>query len=236
VTLAIASWHKIGDEPGPEAWGSWYYVPEATFVEQLQQCAARGWTVVGIDEVRAAIDNGSEAPDRALLLTFDDAYRSFRTTALPWLRRFGYPAVVFAPTDHVGATNIWDHDDEPPEALADWDDLLDLQAQGVSVQSHGASHRAFSDLSPQERADELRRSREALEDKLGQAVDMIAYPYGDDAGLPDDLRMALLDTGYRAGCLYGGGPNATPVADPFRLSRLALGPDSDIAALLAPPT
>jgi len=138
VTLAIASWHKVGEEPGPEPWGSWYYVPEATFVEQLQAFTAQGWTVVGIDEVRTALDSPGQLADRALLLTFDDAYRSFRTTALPWLRRFGYPAVVFATTNHVGATNVWDHGDEPTEAIADWDDLLDLQSQGVAVQSHSA--------------------------------------------------------------------------------------------------
>lgn len=233
MRLAIASWHKIGEEPGPEIWGSWYYVPEAIFVEQLNAFAAHGWTVIGIDELRVALGDPNDLPDRALLLTFDDAYRSFRTTALPVLRRFGYPAVVFAPTNHVGGTNVWDRDEEPTEAIADWDDLLDLQSQGVAIQSHGASHRAFSGLSPPERADELHRSREALEDKLGQPVDVIAYPYGDDAGMPDDLRRALTDAGYRAGCVYGGGPNAVPLADPFRLSRLAVGPDSDIAALLA---
>ncbi len=34
-------------------------------------------------------------PSRALLITFDDGYRSFVESALPVLRRFGLPSVLF---------------------------------------------------------------------------------------------------------------------------------------------
>jgi hypothetical protein len=32
--------------------------------------------------------------------------------------------------------------------------------------------------------------------------------------------------------LYGGGPNRLPAADPYRLTRLAVGPDTDLQAEL----
>jgi peptidoglycan/xylan/chitin deacetylase (PgdA/CDA1 family) len=235
VTLAIVSYHKIGAEPPPGDWESWYYVAEDLFMQQLEQFASAGWTFIGIDILRAGLDDPSALPGRALLLTFDDGYRSFSTTALPCLERLGHPCVLFVPTNHIGGTNVWDRDEEPDEALCGWHDLLDLQEAGVAIQSHGASHRSMVDLSPAERYEELRRSRSCLEDRLGAAVDVIAYPYGDDAGMPSSLRAALAEAGYRAGCLYGGGPNLVPLPDRYRLSRLALGPDSDLAAMLAEP-
>ena len=44
--------------------------------------------------------------------------------------------------------------------------------------------------------------------------------------------QALERAGYRAACLYKGGPNPVPMVDPFRLSRLAVGPDTDLQVAL----
>ncbi len=38
----------------------------------------------------------------------------------------------------------------------------------------------------------------------------------------------LKRVGYRAACLYGGGPTRLPAADHYRLARLAVGPDTDL--------
>ena len=164
--------------------------------------------------------------DRTAMLTFDDGYRSMRTIALPWLLRFGYPGVLFVPTDFIGERNTFDAA-EPEEALCDWDDLVELERRGVSVQSHGASHRPLSELIPAEQEEELRRSKTTLEAGLGKRVEVFSYPYGDDgvSSYPygDDgassrvlrkVREMLRRAGYRAACLYGGGPTRLPATDP----------------------
>jgi peptidoglycan/xylan/chitin deacetylase (PgdA/CDA1 family) len=163
-------------------------------------------------------------PERAALITFDDGYRSVLEVALPSLERFGYPAVLFVPTDFVGGTNLFDAESEPEEPLCDWDDLRELKRRGVAVESHGASHRTFSELTPSERAAELDRSKAALEAELGRAVQLFAYPYGDDGGAAPQVR----DAGYRAAFGYGGGPISLPPEDAYRLERLAMGPDTDL--------
>jgi peptidoglycan/xylan/chitin deacetylase (PgdA/CDA1 family) len=171
-------------------------------------------------------------PRRAALLTFDDGYRSNLTVAVPWLRRFGYPAVMFVPTDFIGGSNSFDAGVEPEEAICTWDDLRELERAGVAVQSHGCSHRAFSGLSPAEREAELVRSRAALEDGLGRPVEVFCFPYGDDGQEQGETAAILRRAGYRAACLYGGGPNRVPLADAYRLTRLAMGPDTDLGAAL----
>ncbi len=242
-TLAILGFHKIG-EPPPDGWETWFYIPEETFVEQLSYLREDGWQVIDLATFLEGLAAPNSLPGRVALLTFDDGYRSMRTVALPWLLRFGYPAVLFVPTDFIGARNTFDAA-EPEEALCGWDDLVELDRQGISVQSHGASHQAFSDLAPAEQEGELRRSKAALEAGLGKRVEVFSYPYGDDgvSSYPygDDVASSqvlrrvqetLKRAGYRAACLYGGGPIGLPATDPYRLTRLAVGPDTDLQAEL----
>jgi peptidoglycan/xylan/chitin deacetylase (PgdA/CDA1 family) len=240
--LTILSFHKIG-EPSASSWGitSWFYIPEATFAGYLSYLHEEGWQVIDLAAFLRGLVAPNSLPERAVLLTFDDGYRSMLTVVLPWLLRFGYPAVLFVPSDFVGGSNTFDANIEPEEAICDWDELRELERQGVSVQSHGASHRAFSYLALAEQEEELRRSKSTLEAGLGKTAEVFSYPYGDDgvSSYPygDDgassqvlrrVRETLKRAGYRAACLYGGGPTSLPAADPYRLTRLAVGPDTDL--------
>jgi peptidoglycan/xylan/chitin deacetylase (PgdA/CDA1 family) len=225
-TLAILGFHKIG-EPPPDGWETWFYIPEATFGGYLNYLHENGWQVIDLTAFLKGLAEPNSLPERAVLLTFDDGYRSMREVALPWLLRFGYPAVLFVPTDFIGGCN-WFDDAEPEEALCDWDDLRELERCGVSVQSHSASHRWFSQLGLTEQEEELIRSKAALEAGLNKPVDVFSYPYGDVGANPQMIGRALKQFGYQAACLYGGPPNPLPVTDPYRLTRLAMGPDADL--------
>jgi peptidoglycan/xylan/chitin deacetylase (PgdA/CDA1 family) len=227
--IAILSYHKVGPPP-PGGWETWFYIPEAVFAEQLAALRDGGWQPVDLTTFVQGLTEPEGLPELTVLITFDDGQRSVREIALPVLERFGYPAVLFMPTGFVGRTNTFDS--EPDEPLCDWDDLRELLRRGVAVQSHGESHRTFSELSSAEREFEVERSKAALEAELEQAVELFAYPYGDDAGLPPELREALVRTGYRAAFSYGGGPFSAPAADPYRLERVAMGPDTDLAQAL----
>jgi peptidoglycan/xylan/chitin deacetylase (PgdA/CDA1 family) len=231
-SLAVLAYHKVGP-PGPEAWETWYYVPEQVFADQIATLSACGWDVIDIGALRGALAGSSRLPDRAALVTFDDGYRSVHEYALPVLQRQSCPALLFVPTDFVGRTNEFDSDVEPPEPMCSWGELGELDRSGVAVQSHGKTHRAFSDISPAERRREVAESRAALEARLGGPVDVFAYPYGDDAGGAGDVRAALAESGYRAAFGYGGGPFELGRADPYRLARIAMGPDTDLRAELS---
>ena len=103
---------------------------------------------------------------------------------------------------------------------------------GISIQSHGATHRRSSTLDGAEQQCELRDSKAALEAHFREAVTLISFPYGDDGANPQALRKELEQAGYRAACLYRGGPISFPPTNPYRLPRLAMGPDTDLEAAL----
>src|SRR3712207_6326967 len=133
---------------------------------------------------------------------------------------------------YIGGFNGFDAGHEPEEPICDWDDLRELERSGVSIQSHGASHRSFSKLGLREQEKELARSKITLEAGLEKPVEVFAYPYGDGGTGPQSTGRALERAGYRAACLYKGGPNPLPIAEPYRLTRLAIGPDTDLRVAL----
>jgi peptidoglycan/xylan/chitin deacetylase (PgdA/CDA1 family) len=225
--IAILGYHKVGAPP-PDGWATWFYVPEDVFAAQLTALRDGGWQPVDCGAFLHGLAEPGTLPEQAALITFDDGYRSVLEVAVPWLERFGYPAVLFVPTDFVGRTNLFDLDNEPEEPLCDWDDLRELVRRRVVVESHGASHRTFSELTRSERAAELERSKAALEAELDRPVQLFSYPYGDDAGAAPQVR----DAGYRAAFGYGGRTIPLPAEDAYRLERLAMGPDTDLRTAL----
>lgn len=74
---------------------------------------ARHYRVVSLDDVLEALDSRKPLPERAVLITFDDAYFDFAQIAWPILKSLQLPATVFVPTAYPGA----------PERLFWWDRL-----------------------------------------------------------------------------------------------------------------
>jgi peptidoglycan/xylan/chitin deacetylase (PgdA/CDA1 family) len=69
----------------------------ATFARQMRHLA-RNYRVVSAEEVLGAVHDRHPLPPRAVLITFDDAYRDFGEIAWPILRRYGLSATLFVPT------------------------------------------------------------------------------------------------------------------------------------------
>jgi peptidoglycan/xylan/chitin deacetylase (PgdA/CDA1 family) len=229
MTLAVLAYHQIG-EPAPGGWQTWYYVSEETLLAHFAYLRDREWEVIDAATLLRSLDDPAVLPERAALLTFDDGYRSMVTSALPCLAAFGYPAVLFVPTAYVGDVNRFDADSaQPVEPMCTWDDLRRLEAGGVSVESHGVTHRSFTALSPAEIETELATSRAVLEQELGKTVELFAFPYGEGGADSVDVGGVLTRCGYRAAFYYHGGVTRLGDFDRFEIPRVPLGSDSDLS-------
>jgi peptidoglycan/xylan/chitin deacetylase (PgdA/CDA1 family) len=232
-SVAVLAFHKIG-RPPPGETPTWFYIPEEIFAAQLAILEEEQCTVIDLARFVRGLTVPETLPARPGLITFDDGCRSLTDAALRCLLRFRFPAVVFVPSDYVGRTNVFDRGIEPEEPISDWNDLDRLQRAGVSVQSHSASHRPFSNLSTSEQHAELAQSKSALEHALGSTVTAFAYPYGDGGNDPAATARLLGQTGYEAAFLYGGGLLHLGGFDPYRLPRIAMGPDTNLRTELFP--
>jgi peptidoglycan/xylan/chitin deacetylase (PgdA/CDA1 family) len=230
--LAVLGYHKIG--PPPIGFPpTWFYVLEETFIKHLTFLKEEQWVVIDLDTFLGGLEDPETLPDRAVLLTFDDGCKSMIGSALDCLRRFGFPAVVFIPADYIGRRNLFDAGIEPEEPICDWADLKKLDAAGVSIQSHSASHRKFSTLDLAELERELIGSKATVEAGLGESVTAIAFPFGDSGSDRAETETLLAKAGYRAAFLYGGGPFDPGRLHRYRIPRLAMGPDTDLRTALA---
>jgi len=229
--LAVLGFHKVGEPPAGSD-RTWFYVPEETFATYLSYLKENGWGVLDLAGFLHGLSRPDLLPSRAALLTFDDGYQSVRDVALPWLTRFGFPAVSFVPTAFIGGVNAFDKGVEPEERICDWAALRELDANGVAIQPHGVSHTTFSALTIEEQATEVRQSKTILETELGRPVTMFSYPYGDCGTDAMALHRIMRASGYHAACLFDNGPNWMPIKNPYLLNRIAIGPDTNLAAEL----
>ncbi|GIX49572.1 MAG: hypothetical protein KatS3mg131_3783 [Candidatus Tectimicrobiota bacterium] len=100
-------------------------------------------------------------------LTFDDGCESDYTVAFPELVKRGLKATFYVVTSYVGR-----------RGYVQWHHLRELRRYGMEIGSHSATHPCFLDLSPRAMAEELRRSKRTLEDRLGEAVASFSVPFG----------------------------------------------------------
>ena len=229
--LAVLAFHKVGDPPRG-AWQPWFYVPPGRLAEHLSALRESGWYFVDLMTALRGLLGEEPLPEKSALVTFDDSYRSVHEHGLQILVQIGAPCTVFVAVEFVGGVAGFDAGvAEPLEPLCSWSELAELASAGVSIQSHGCRHVRLSGLTTAALDDELSRSKQVLEERLGAEVVAIAYPYGD-AGDSERVVPALERCGYRAGFLYDGGAVRPPVADRYRIARIAVGVDTDLSVVL----
>ena len=101
--LPVLTYHRVG-EPArdPDLDPALISATPRDFAQQIEMLA-RSFRPVSLREVLAALEGGGPAlAPRAVLVTFDDAYEDFASTAWPVLQRLGVPVVLFVPTAYPG--------------------------------------------------------------------------------------------------------------------------------------
>jgi peptidoglycan/xylan/chitin deacetylase (PgdA/CDA1 family) len=101
----------------------------------------------------------------------------------------------------------------------DWEEVRDMQRNGMAFGSHTHSHEILTKLSPELQREEARFSREILERELNRQIDVLAYPVGLKHCFSADTVNALEQTGYRAAFSFYGGSNRPGEIQPFDIRR-----------------
>lgn len=161
---------------------------------------------------------GRGANGRRVILTFDDAYEDFLTSAFPVLDRLGLSATVFVVIDRMGKTNDWDEAvGFKPKRLLSREQIRELHGQGVHFGSHSLTHPRLTELSDTDLEREVSDSKHKLEDLLGSEVSGFCYPWG----FADmRVRSAVARAGYRIAVTTREGLNCSE--DPLNLKRINL--------------
>ena len=192
--LPILMYHRVA--PDGAANMRRYRVTPERFEQQLCFLKESGYYTPDPDQWLTAIINRKSLPGRAILLSFDDGYSDFYDHAAPLLIKYGFSAIVFIVTGHVGETNRWDRAYGEELPLMNWKQIRELRAAGLHFGSHTVHHFPITGLSNEKIIEEAALSRASLQRQLEMPIHTIAFPYGD----VDEAALQLLGAcGYTMG-------------------------------------
>jgi glycosyltransferase involved in cell wall biosynthesis/peptidoglycan/xylan/chitin deacetylase (PgdA/CDA1 family) len=215
----VLAFHAIADLRRDEVLAP-YSVPPRLFGRQLDALLAAGWVFVDLDAVLAALEGERALPEKAVLVTFDDAYEDLLESALPELGPRGIPALAFAVAGLVGDSNRWDQEIGAGRlGLLDGEGLKEIAGRGIEVGSHGMTHSALPGLEAERLAEEVAGSARRLESLGLERPRSFSYPYGE-RDLP--AAAAVRGAGFRAAFTVTPGVVGFG-SDRYALPRLQVG-------------
>ena len=193
------------------------FVEPTEFTKQLDLLVELGYRTISFGDWLDHRMGLGELPAKPLIMTFDDGYQSFDTTAWPAMRARKMEATVFLVVNQIGGCNRWDVDGGEVEMpLLDHKRILALQDEGVRFESHTFSHRALGKISADEALEEMHHSRMALEGVTGKPVTILSYPFSNQNR---HVRALARRAGYRA-AVCGKGKTNSERTDVMQLRRI----------------
>jgi peptidoglycan/xylan/chitin deacetylase (PgdA/CDA1 family) len=187
-------------------------VGQDDFEAQMKYLKQNNYHVVSIDQLLDFIDYKEPLPEKSIVITFDDAWRSIFDIALPILIKYGFTATFFIYTDFIGGG----------KAMS-WKQIETLSKIGFDIQCQTKTHRNLAVPKKNESFKEYFKSiemeisypKKLIKKKLNTVCKYLAYPYGES----NNLVIALLKKhGYRAAFTVDRKPNPFFI-DKYRIYR-----------------
>lgn len=159
--FACLTYHVIGQRRNQ------YDVSERQLRAQLAILKDEGYAVEGFEELEAKLRSSRGIPRRYVVLTVDDGHES-ATRAADLLEEDGFRATFFLTRDRSL---------KRPGFIRK-PDIRELRKRGFSLGTHGTTHAGLTFLSKERCVNEIKQSREWLEDVIGERVRYMAVPGG----------------------------------------------------------
>ena len=238
-TVPVLMYHHITPSSGPIT------TSPANFEDQLQWLAKNGYRSLTTSRFAEHLD-GKPAPDRSVLITFDDGYLDNWVYAYPLLKKYGFSAVVFLVTSWVndgpcrphagqggGLPETPDHREcerridagRSDEVILRWSEIQAMRSDGVfEFHSHTHTHTRW-DLQNsghdknRHMQEELARSVQTLQARLGHVEPHFCWPQGYFD--PDYVALAKAQGFRYLYTTHAFGQNL-PGTDPAHIYRFAV--------------
>jgi len=226
--IPILMYHSVSNDREAGVSSSYRLVTSpARFREQMQHLYERKFKVIGLSDVMRRLGTDSSSMDRTVVLTFDDGFDDFRTSAWPVLASFGFTATMFLPTAFVGRSSL----SFQGRTCLTWSDVRALHKDGVSFGAHTIHHPVLYRMPWADIKRELHDSRKLIQEELQACIDLFAYPYAfpqEDRVFVKRFTREIADAGYRTAVTTVIG-RARSNASPLTLKRLPISERDDLA-------
>ncbi len=166
-----------------------YSLPLDVLRKQFEYFQNSGIDVISLQELENRMASIGKSGKKGLCITFDDGYYSMYSKLLPLAREFGYPVTLFVYLDNVY---------HRASSSITWNNLREMDNNGVDVQCHSLSHPDLTVLRKKDTVEsrytlyeEIYLAKRMMEQYMGKTISYYAFPYGRyDLELVELCRLA----------------------------------------------
>jgi peptidoglycan/xylan/chitin deacetylase (PgdA/CDA1 family) len=191
-TINVLCYHRFQKTGGKSA--DSYWISPERFESHLLYLKENGYNVVPMKRYVEFIEGKEkDMPEKSVIITIDDGYKSVYEYAYPLLKKYGYSAVVYLYSVFFPGG----------KSALSVENVKEMMADGFEFGSHTYTHPYLTQRKnyPEDPEylkmlrHEIIDSKKYLEKKLGAAVDTLAYPYGLYSTVITDI---IKEAGYKA--------------------------------------
>jgi peptidoglycan/xylan/chitin deacetylase (PgdA/CDA1 family) len=208
--------------------GNAIHVSKGNFEQQMAWLFENKFRVITISKMLQFFQQ-KEITSKCVVLTFDDGYESLLMNATPILEKYSFSATLFLLTGAVGKKTYGDLNTQNstfPEndGPLNWGQLKIMEQSGWDIQSHSCNHYIHNIIKNDVLENEMRSSKEEIENNLQKTVTFYSYPCGS---YNTRCLQMLKATGYEAAFSVHPGM-ATRNSDVRRLPRIGIDRFTDL--------
>jgi peptidoglycan/xylan/chitin deacetylase (PgdA/CDA1 family) len=168
INVPILTYHYVRVNPDRnDRMGFALSVTPSDFAAQMDWLAQTGYHTITTEDLYTYLTGYGGLPSKPVILTFDDGYADFYTTALPILRSHDFVAVSYVVSGFVG----W-----PGYMTAA--QIREADRSGMEIGSHTVTHPNLANLPAAAVRLQLVQSKDFLEQVVGHPVTSFCYPSG----------------------------------------------------------
>jgi peptidoglycan/xylan/chitin deacetylase (PgdA/CDA1 family) len=171
-TVPVLAYHQVGDR------FDWSITRQKTsqFERGVRFLLERGYRSIRLEEL---LGRKEDADEKRIAITFDDAYEDVYRNAFPVLQQAGFTACIFVVAGYVGKQSEWDYTlGRDRRKHLSWDQMREMAQAGFEFGSHTVNHPDLTRIPVRFVRYELEKSKRVLEERLGQRIDFLSYPFG----------------------------------------------------------
>ncbi len=187
--------------------------------DSICQLAKNHFNVISLTELVNKLNAGKDISND-MVISFDDGYLDNYQYAAPILREHGLDACFFIATDFIGSehTTWWDKEDDVKSTWMNWDQVREMRRWGFEIAAHTKNHVDLGKVDRDVAYQEIKGSKDRLEQELGEPINLFCYPYGRKEQITEENRQIVRDLGFIC-CPSAYGGLVENNSDPFYMLR-----------------
>ena len=200
--VPVLNYHQVNDEKH-----SALTLHVDQFREQMEYIHNQGYNTITLAQLYDYLENGTELPNKPIVITFDDGYVDNYKNVLPILKEYNMKATLFMISDAANTPGF-----------VSTEQMHQMEAGGFDIQGHTNHHKFLTKIDPTELPDALLGGKTSLEGILGEPIEYLAYPGGFNDML---VQYVSKQSGYKMAFTVQPG-TVQPGDNLYALNRLAI--------------